>query len=924
VGVILWLFIHILPKLFVKKLKKNPIYVTLNAEKCSKPSKKRPLLHAHTSLIEDEDAEDKQKQGDVEFCKYLVLLQVCGFSCMVCTVLDLIIFVTCDWGAGHEAGWILFNGMNMISAYIDNNPDPKDPWNTVHLLKVMLCLAVVNGFTSSFFSSLLYSQYSQNMMSSDVKDAAERTVWLTGIPDSDLEAGHWFSLEAGDVSQVEKDIVQAIERMLYQKLVKDKTEENKSCSYARHDERRLAAVEVCRVIPALSKQFMGDFSREGLSEYMQEKQIEKTGEMLQRVARMQLSGSAFITFKDTQMYGSGKDLANMLRCEDYQGEEAERRTADDFGDILCVCTPKKATCMRRPRWFRRYSHFSFGRPPFSTVTLRCYSVPDPSNICWDHLHRNRNRKAYMVITNVLLFLFALVLTSIPVLTSVLQPVMSGARTVIHYAENLANTTSTNGSSATDICLNKTKGLQMACDFFLQPATITTLVENQAPLWIIQLTNQAILPALISVISYYAYHSRKTSRCANEFHMNLFYFIMNTVFLPILGGSAIAAITVLHINDIAGFGGKLFLDFLQMSKDAQGGVSNVDLIDQMRHGLNNDGNNIFFTKHVIGCTLFSSAWALLDPIQSMTKMWCRANGGIPKPWIFDRGYWYAWVLSIYVVVHTFGFLIPTLLPIGTAFFFLRYWVDKYTLQVERRYVCESSTEGNLSGQAWFAMKGSCGVILGLQGLSFIGLDKFWHMGDVTLDEAGGSELTLQIVKWIFRLSGFFFVAVGALIYYLNAYRRMVMLGIGTRDIRGHKAPAWKPAWLPSWSHDSSLETLDIWESGLKKLVKRLGYGDVDVWKKIALALKLEPEVTRQQLLASDTPKNTVGYKPKNTHYDGVRLLAAEKLRQLAFDALVNEREEEAKKRKSWLWCLFGVLTLTDEEAEQRSRSQQSFG
>merc|ERR1719409_2522542 len=95
---------------------------------------------------------------------------------------------------------------------------------------------------------------------------------------------------------------------------------------------------------------------------------------------------------------------------------------------------------------------------------------------------------------------------------------------------------------------------------------------------------------------------------------------------------------------------------------------------------------FAIRYLANCSLLSSAMQLLQIPQGIHS-WFYGNLAVTDTekraaatrWDFDFGYWYACVLSICFMCLTFSAVVPLLLPCGTIFFSLKFYVDRHNFQ-----------------------------------------------------------------------------------------------------------------------------------------------------------------------------------------------------------------------------------------------------
>lgn len=546
---------------------------------------------------------------------YLLFLKMCGLSCFTSTVVSFVLFFPFDFGA------ILINGGNLFNFF--DSPAKN--------LTMALLLVFTNGCIALCSSHILQILTFQIKLDDKAADKLDRAIWLKYLPSRDPQTGHFFRLKKEDVEQVQQDLIKAIDDCIRERYHSNGDRSRRDLHL---DEKELLQGETCIEnveVTVRSGRCYADETKE----------------------RYKLAGCAFVTLK-----------------EEYQ---VEYLLSHDVPGIPAW------SCWRNPSWnrtFRDYRLFSFGRPPFQSVTLRATAAPLPDDIVWENIHmasQQTKTNIIMVVGSVLLFLVMTLLVTPTTFSSVAPPLLDVlSRQVVFLNETISNSS----------LEHHIKG---ELSFFLELADPKTGVlqplVGQLPAYILIFINSILLPVLIWMLSICTTYPLKTSLQEVELNLNFFYLTLNTIAFPLAGVSSIAALAPM-LQAWA-------TPYLQEVGIVPSQAHGEQAIKVLRSSFLNGSAGFLLGKYLIGCTFLTSMTGMWDLGQTTRRMINKFRATTEEerkladtPEEFPCGYWYAWTLSIFVLTLTVGFILPTILPLGCMFFFFRYWVDKYNITTKR--------------------------------------------------------------------------------------------------------------------------------------------------------------------------------------------------------------------------------------------------
>lgn len=348
-----------------------------------------------------------------------------------------------------------------------------------------------------------------------------------------------------------------------------------------------------------------------------------------------------------------------------------------------------------PSWIlaRNNTYFSFGRPPFASVTLTCERAPHPSDLCWQNLQVAwwQREFVFWILAFVLLFVMVVLVTVVRI-SEFVVPIMEVIKQELDNLE------------------------QMYAWQHYVPTELKTLVTtlNNADLWksmleqiptvVLLFINSVVLPLTITAIAACERTVKLSDAERTRMLVNFFFLFTNTVVVPFCG--------VASLNEL-----------LEMLLKAVQEQANPEPFK----GLIFASPGVFALKYIMNATFISSANQLTQ-IPQILNRWCqltflavtnRHKKDVQEPWPFHWGYWYAWTLSVFALGINMSVACPSTLPLAALFFFVKYHVDKFNLD-HGVYACGTDIEGGLAVRIvsylrvvvsmwWFAMGALSGVI-----------------------------------------------------------------------------------------------------------------------------------------------------------------------------------------------------------------------
>ncbi|GAW83866.1 hypothetical protein, conserved [Plasmodium gonderi] len=186
-------------------------------------------------------------------------------------------------------------------------------------------------------------------------------------------------------------------------------------------------------------------------------------------------------------------------------------------------------------------------------------------------------------------------------------------------------------------------------------------------FIVILVNSIIQPFLIACVSIAIGFIRKSSEHTYVLQGNFIFLILNTIIIPLLSLSPLSSlIKVMYSDEIGQWSTRLGTYLFNSS-------------------------GFFAMRYLLHCCFLTCANQLLQipqfSIRSIVKTVTKKE---TSAWTFDFGYWYGFNTTILALILTFSVAVPFILPLGSLYFFLRYYIDKYNLIYE---VCRTNLDSH---------------------------------------------------------------------------------------------------------------------------------------------------------------------------------------------------------------------------------------
>ncbi|CRH02920.1 conserved Plasmodium membrane protein, unknown function [Plasmodium relictum] len=199
------------------------------------------------------------------------------------------------------------------------------------------------------------------------------------------------------------------------------------------------------------------------------------------------------------------------------------------------------------------------------------------------------------------------------------------------------------------------------------SNITSILITWLSPFIVIFVNSIIQPALISCVSIAIGFIRKSSEHTYVLQGNFIFLILNTIIIPLLSLSPLSSLLKVMYSD----------EIEQWTT-------------RLREYLFNS-SGFFSMRYLFHCCFLTCANQLLQipqfSIRSIVKKITKKEIGA---WTFDFGYWYGFNTSILALILTFSVAVPFILPLGSLYFFLRYYIDKYNLIYE---ICRTNLDSH---------------------------------------------------------------------------------------------------------------------------------------------------------------------------------------------------------------------------------------
>jgi len=186
-----------------------------------------------------------------------------------------------------------------------------------------------------------------------------------------------------------------------------------------------------------------------------------------------------------------------------------------------------------------------------------------------------------------------------------------------------------------------------------------LILGYLPPLVILGINSLVIPQCIWYAAKWEGWWRKSENQRRILDMNLAFMVINSMVIPLTCFNSLQAL-VEH----------MMLTPMTQWNTSLGGTF-----------LNSSGS--FALRYMINTSFLSTAAQLLQIPQTVATKYHLAFAVIERDevmanrrWPFDFGFWYACCLSAFYICISFSVVVPLILPCGTIFFFLKYYLDRY--------------------------------------------------------------------------------------------------------------------------------------------------------------------------------------------------------------------------------------------------------
>eukprot|EP00439_Symbiodinium_sp_Y106_P002048 s5384_g1.t1 len=463
----------------------------------------------------------------------------------------------------------------------------------------------------------------------------QNSLWLTQLPCADSQTREPFCLKNEEMEQVESDLRNTIQGDLRTKKAKDP----ELWSEVNPDE----AIEELFVTPVVD-----DW-------HAVVNKIKKY-EYLAREYRKRHSKSKKMTYCQCLRRFEQKWLLRQeAACDSHLAElRNEARRIEDEGprtlsgsafvvfrsgceDALRCIAGQEPGCLS----CRKYTYWRFGRPPFSSVTLRCQPAPHPTNLNWENLRITETRRVVGYVTGRLfLLIFMLVLVTPVAVTSQLNLALHILQHHTELAEHWIS--------------------KRLVHVKLTSASLWAHLSEQVPTIALVLINSLVLPPIIGLVAGWQKCHLKSKEEKVNLHLNYFFLVLNQIVIPLLGLSGLPALTIIIKEEVGDVQKNSFADGLGWAEACLAALFTSPAA--------------FSIKYLLNCAFMTGANSLLN----LPQLILRKLMGEGDPWNFSYGYWYAFSMGILALAFGMGIYVPSLLPCGFLFFAIRYWVDRYNI------------------------------------------------------------------------------------------------------------------------------------------------------------------------------------------------------------------------------------------------------
>uniref|UniRef100_A0A7S2PRP4 CSC1/OSCA1-like 7TM region domain-containing protein n=1 Tax=Zooxanthella nutricula TaxID=1333877 RepID=A0A7S2PRP4_9DINO len=482
----------------------------------------------------------------------------------------------------------------------------------------------VRGLVALMFVEKIRRRIKRPIYRRSHREIIQRTLWLSGLPVYDREKGEPFTLTDDEFAEVAADLTTHI-----------------NAAISRRTNGFVKAVDMeVKVAPVIDeqsrlRQSLNNVQEEfetytelarvdrpgcwgGLESRYYRRQEEKAriqkvklqAELAQLLsAKKTMSGSAFVTFQEKQ-----------------------------YSDLFLKEKPRCYKC-------RRYTYFTFGKAPFTAVTLCCTRAAHPEDMNWLNLQITWWRQVSIgAVLTVALLIGMVTLTLALTFASQADVLVPALRRKL---EVLAG------------------WLSARADVLGRDEKFWYVVSKQVPALLLVVINSLVLPECISRISEAIRLHQKSSAHTFQLHVNLVFLVLNSLIIPVFGLTSIGA-------------------FVQWGEQRLTTFTTMQLVSEVAKKLM-QSSGVFAVRYILSCACVSNTISLLQLAQVGYRAVCRRLARTPREMVeatqnfpFAWGYWYAWTISIFTIGMALSSFVPSVLPCSFLFFAAQHYVDRYNL------------------------------------------------------------------------------------------------------------------------------------------------------------------------------------------------------------------------------------------------------
>ena len=206
--------------------------------------------------------------------------------------------------------------------------------------------------------------------------------------------------------------------------------------------------------------------------------------------------------------------------------------------------------------------------------------------------------------------------------------------------------------------------------------IKTILTEYSYTLIVVVMNSGVIPFIVGYIAMFELHYKRSYREKSIFVKNVVFMVVNCFFIPTFG-------------------------VLSMSKIKEG--IKLLIINHWDFDISEGfiKNSYFFMRYIIQVIFISNGFQLLALPQLFVKKFRvflaktdyeKFYASLVKKY-FDYGYNYSFSITVFMLTLVFSTTIPLIVPFGSLFFILKYYIDKYNLLF--LYPAEFESHGNVT-------------------------------------------------------------------------------------------------------------------------------------------------------------------------------------------------------------------------------------